>query len=68
MRSCHALLPDVFTKLSILKHKNVAFRFIPQAPYEQVAPPAVSPAPEVITRDLSRRHGRRTGNLDIGHI
>ncbi|KAF9563453.1 hypothetical protein CPC08DRAFT_323610 [Agrocybe pediades] len=36
--------------LSILKHKNIAFRFVPQASYEQAAPLTVSPSPDVVSR------------------
>ena len=35
---------------SILKHKTVALRFLPQAAYEKAAPLDVSPSPDVITR------------------
>ncbi|KAF4609942.1 hypothetical protein D9613_010307 [Agrocybe pediades] len=35
---------------SILKHTNIAFRFVPQASYEQAAPLTVSPAPDVVSR------------------
>ncbi|KDR73265.1 hypothetical protein GALMADRAFT_251860 [Galerina marginata CBS 339.88] len=35
---------------SMLKHKNIAFRFIPQASYEHAAPLEVSPSPDVVTR------------------
>ncbi|KAF9563459.1 hypothetical protein CPC08DRAFT_632661 [Agrocybe pediades] len=35
---------------SILKHKNIAFRFVPQASYEQAAPLIVSPTPDVVSR------------------
>ncbi|KAF4609941.1 hypothetical protein D9613_010306 [Agrocybe pediades] len=35
---------------SILKHDNIAFRFLPQASYEQAAPLIVSPTPDVVSR------------------
>jgi hypothetical protein len=35
---------------SLLKHKHVAFRFLPQASYEQAAPLCISPAPDIVTR------------------
>jgi hypothetical protein len=35
---------------SILKHQHLAFRFLPQASYEQAAPLEISPSPDVITR------------------
>ncbi|KAF4610257.1 hypothetical protein D9613_010308 [Agrocybe pediades] len=35
---------------SILKHKNIAFRFVPQASYEQAAPLTVSPTPDIVSR------------------
>jgi hypothetical protein len=35
---------------SILKHKHLAFRFLPQASYEEAAPLEISPSPDVITR------------------
>lgn len=35
---------------SILKHQHLAFRFLPQASYEEAAPLEISPSPDVITR------------------
>ncbi|KIM37627.1 hypothetical protein M413DRAFT_448413 [Hebeloma cylindrosporum] len=35
---------------SILKHKHLAFRFLPQASYEEAAPLEIAPSPDVITR------------------
>ncbi|KDR73266.1 hypothetical protein GALMADRAFT_125361 [Galerina marginata CBS 339.88] len=35
---------------SMLKHKNIAFRFVPQASYEHAAPLEVLPSPDVVTR------------------
>lgn len=35
---------------SILKHQHLAFRFLPQASYEEAAPLEISPSPDVTTR------------------
>ncbi|KIM37626.1 hypothetical protein M413DRAFT_30812 [Hebeloma cylindrosporum] len=35
---------------SMLKHKHLAFRFLPQASYEKAAPLEISPSPDVIAR------------------
>ncbi len=35
---------------SLLKHKYIAFRFLPQASYEQAAPLDISPTPDIVTR------------------
>ncbi|ESK94669.1 ubiquitin family protein [Moniliophthora roreri MCA 2997] len=35
---------------SLLKHTNVALRFLPQAAYERAAPLSISPSPDVVTR------------------
>jgi len=35
---------------TLLKHDHVAFRFLPQASYEQAARLSISPTPDVVTR------------------
>ncbi|KIM37604.1 hypothetical protein M413DRAFT_258194 [Hebeloma cylindrosporum] len=35
---------------SMLKHEHLAFRFLPQASYEEAAPLEISPSPDVVTR------------------
>ncbi|TDL18885.1 hypothetical protein BD410DRAFT_792662 [Rickenella mellea] len=35
---------------SLLKHKFVALRFVPQAAYERAAPLAIEPRPDIVTR------------------
>jgi hypothetical protein len=35
---------------SLLEHKHIALRFLPQASYEQAAPLRISPTPDVVTR------------------
>ena len=35
---------------SMLKHENIALRFLPQTSFERSAPLAVEPSPDVVTR------------------
>ncbi len=46
----HSYLPRRYWLPSLLKHRNVALRFLPQQAYEAAAPMNVSPAPDVVTR------------------
>jgi hypothetical protein len=48
---------------SILKHKYIALRFVPQSTYEQAASLEISPRPDVVTRVFMLFKGVREEQL-----
>jgi len=53
---------------SVLKHKTVALRFLPQAAYEKAAPLDVSPSPDVVTRIFMLFQGVNNDELDLWSV
>jgi hypothetical protein len=51
---------------SLLTHKYIALRFLPQASYEQAAPLSVSPTPDIVTRLFMIFQGVDESDLEVG--
>ena len=49
----------------LLEHKYIAFRFLPQASYEQAAPLEVSPIPDIVTRIFMIFKGVEESELEV---